>query len=97
MAAISQRPFVIFSCVYAAGAIVLAILSETSASQKWVFVDIGMCALFGAIPLLGLIVIILTTSRRIHSVINKSFVDVTNSGMVRDVHELDYISCHLCQ
>jgi hypothetical protein len=45
--AISQRPFVIFACVYAAGAAVLAGLSERDIGRQVVFVDVGLCALFG--------------------------------------------------
>jgi hypothetical protein len=45
--AISQKSFILFSCVYIAGAIVLAALSEARIGRNWVFVDVGICALFG--------------------------------------------------
>jgi len=45
--AISQRPFIIFSCVYIIGAIVLAALSRSRTGRNWVFIDVGLCALFG--------------------------------------------------
>ena len=51
--AISQIPFIIYSGVYIIGAIVLATLSEGSIGRNWVFVDIGICALFGLSPALS--------------------------------------------
>jgi hypothetical protein len=45
--AISQRIFVIYSLVNVIGAIALAVLSEGRIGRQWVFVDIGLCALFG--------------------------------------------------
>jgi hypothetical protein len=45
--AISQTAFIVYSSVYVAGVIVLATLSEGSIGRTWVFVDIGLCALFG--------------------------------------------------
>ncbi|PPQ77316.1 hypothetical protein CVT25_010898 [Psilocybe cyanescens] len=45
--AIFQTPFIIYSCTYIVGAIILATLSEGKIGQTWVFVDIGLCALFG--------------------------------------------------
>jgi hypothetical protein len=46
--AISQQAFHIFSLVYVIGASILMGLSEGSAGRKWVLVDVGLCALFGA-------------------------------------------------
>ena len=45
--AISQTSFIVYSSIYVAGAILLATLSEGSFGRTWVFVDIGLCALFG--------------------------------------------------
>ena len=45
--AISQRPFIAYTCVYVTSAVVLAILSEGEIGKSWVFVDVGLCALFG--------------------------------------------------
>ena len=45
--AISQTPFIVYSSIYVAGAILLATLSEGSIGRTWVFIDIGLCALFG--------------------------------------------------
>lgn len=45
--AISQTPFTVYSSIYIAGAFLLATLSEGSIGRTWVFVDIGLCALFG--------------------------------------------------
>jgi drug/metabolite transporter (DMT)-like permease len=47
LVAISQTPFIVYSCVYVAGIIILSILSEGKAGRKFVFVDVGLCALFG--------------------------------------------------
>ncbi|KAJ7086735.1 magnesium transporter NIPA-domain-containing protein [Mycena epipterygia] len=53
LAAISQTPFIVYSCVYVVGIIILSILSEGSAGKQWVFVDIGLCALFGGFTVLS--------------------------------------------
>jgi hypothetical protein len=47
--AISQRPFIIFSCIYVIAAIVLAGLSEGEIGKRVVFVDVGLCAIFGTV------------------------------------------------
>jgi hypothetical protein len=49
---ISKRSFLFFSCVYVISAIVLAGLSETKTGRDWVFVDVGLCALFGQLSFL---------------------------------------------
>jgi hypothetical protein len=46
--AISQHAFLIFSLVYVIGAFILMGLSEGSVGRRWVLVDVGLCALFGA-------------------------------------------------
>lgn len=43
--AISQTPFIIYACIYAVGALVLAFLSPTSYGKQHVLVDVGLCAL----------------------------------------------------
>jgi hypothetical protein len=45
--AICQTPFIIYSCIYICGAIILATLSHGNIGRQWVFVDVGLCALFG--------------------------------------------------
>ncbi|KAF9557247.1 DUF803-domain-containing protein [Agrocybe pediades] len=51
--AISQTSFVIYTCTYIIGAIVLAMLSEGNIGKSWVFVDVGLCALFGGFTVLS--------------------------------------------
>ncbi|KAF5388086.1 hypothetical protein D9615_000244 [Tricholomella constricta] len=51
--AISQTAFIVYSCVYIAGAIILATLSQGQIGRQWVFVDIGLCALFGGFTVLS--------------------------------------------
>ncbi|KAF8974374.1 magnesium transporter NIPA-domain-containing protein [Flammula alnicola] len=51
--AISQLPFLVYSCVYVAGAIILATLSEGAIGKKWVFIDIGLCSIFGGFTVLS--------------------------------------------
>lgn len=53
LGAISQRPFLVYSCIYVAGASVLATLSEGEIGKTWVFVDVGLCALFGGFTVLS--------------------------------------------
>ncbi|KAL4241186.1 Magnesium transporter NIPA [Abortiporus biennis] len=47
IAAISQTPFVVYSIVYMVGVILLSGLSESSLGRRTVYVDVGLCALFG--------------------------------------------------
>ncbi|KAF9469043.1 magnesium transporter NIPA-domain-containing protein [Collybia nuda] len=51
--AISQTPFIIYSCIYIIGAVVLATLSHGNIGRQWVFVDVGLCALFGGFTVLS--------------------------------------------
>lgn len=45
--AISQRAFQVYTIVYVVGMFILSGLSEGPAGRRWVYVDIGLCALFG--------------------------------------------------
>ncbi|KAJ7179277.1 DUF803-domain-containing protein [Mycena filopes] len=51
--AISQTPFLVYTCVYVAGIIVLSVLSQGRIGRQWVFVDVGLCALFGGFTVLS--------------------------------------------
>lgn len=51
--AISQRPFIIFACIYILAAIVLTGLSEGEIGRRVVFVDVGLCAIFGGFTVLS--------------------------------------------
>ncbi|KIM46009.1 hypothetical protein M413DRAFT_441076 [Hebeloma cylindrosporum] len=51
--AISQTSFIVYSCIYVGGALILATLSEGRIGKTWVFVDIGLCALFGGFTVLS--------------------------------------------
>ncbi|KAJ2916521.1 hypothetical protein MD484_g3937, partial [Candolleomyces efflorescens] len=51
--AISQLPFIAFSILYIVGVVVLAGLSETPFGRRWVFIDVGLCALFGGFTVLS--------------------------------------------
>ena len=48
--AITQRPFEIYAVTYVVGIVILSGLSEGSAGKRLVYVDVGLCALFGTIP-----------------------------------------------
>ena len=45
--AITQRPFIVYAVVYVVGAILLSGLSESAAGKRHVYIDVGLCALFG--------------------------------------------------
>jgi hypothetical protein len=47
--AVTQKPFIIYSIVYIVGAFILTGLSASQRGRDWVFVDVGLCALFGAL------------------------------------------------
>ncbi|KAG6890894.1 hypothetical protein C0995_000851 [Termitomyces sp. Mi166 len=51
--AICQTPFIIYSCIYLAGAVVLGALSHSGVGRRWVFIDVGLCALFGGFTVLS--------------------------------------------
>ncbi|KAG6855017.1 hypothetical protein C0991_005946 [Blastosporella zonata] len=45
--AICQTPFIVYSGVYLVGGVILGTLSERDIGRRWVFIDVGICALFG--------------------------------------------------
>ena len=47
IAAISTRPFEIYALTYVVGIVLLSGLSEGPAGKRFVYVDVGLCALFG--------------------------------------------------
>ncbi|TFK43367.1 magnesium transporter NIPA-domain-containing protein [Crucibulum laeve] len=51
--AICQLPFAIYCGIYIAGAMVLSTLSHGNIGRNWVFVDVGLCALFGGFTVLS--------------------------------------------
>ncbi|KAH9850055.1 DUF803-domain-containing protein [Lenzites betulinus] len=53
LAAINQIPFQVYTLVYIVGIFILAYLSEGSAGKRWVYIDVGLCALFGGFTVLS--------------------------------------------
>ncbi|KAI0637919.1 DUF803-domain-containing protein [Trametes polyzona] len=51
--AISQRPFQIYAIVYVVGMFILSGLSAGPAGRRWVYIDVGLCALFGGFTVLS--------------------------------------------
>ncbi|KIK65425.1 hypothetical protein GYMLUDRAFT_38882 [Collybiopsis luxurians FD-317 M1] len=51
--AISQTPFIVYTCIYAIAAMVLASLSRSSFGRRYALVDVGLCALFGGFTVLS--------------------------------------------
>ncbi|EMD40451.1 hypothetical protein CERSUDRAFT_111052 [Gelatoporia subvermispora B] len=51
--AVAQRAFLVYSTVYVVFACILSGLSEGNAGKRWVYVDVGMCALFGGFTVLS--------------------------------------------
>ncbi|KAF8528975.1 magnesium transporter NIPA-domain-containing protein [Hysterangium stoloniferum] len=51
--AISRKPFVIYAIINTTLMIIFVILSASSASTEWVFIDVGLCALFGGFTVLA--------------------------------------------
>ncbi|EKM59435.1 uncharacterized protein PHACADRAFT_114187 [Phanerochaete carnosa HHB-10118-sp] len=51
--ALAQKPFIVFSAIYVTAAVILSGLSERQAGQRYVFVDVGLCALFGGFTVLS--------------------------------------------
>ncbi|KAI0771971.1 magnesium transporter NIPA-domain-containing protein [Trametes elegans] len=51
--AITQRPFEVYAIVYIVGISVLSGLSEGPAGKRWVYIDVGLCALFGGFTVLA--------------------------------------------
>ncbi|KAH6915233.1 magnesium transporter NIPA-domain-containing protein [Coprinopsis sp. MPI-PUGE-AT-0042] len=51
--AIKQIPFIVFSGIYIVAAIILATLSRSSMGRRWVFIDVGLCAIFGGFTVLS--------------------------------------------
>jgi len=51
--ALAQRAFIILASLYAVGAVILVALSSREIGQTYVFVDVGICALFGGFTVLS--------------------------------------------
>ncbi|KAF5393723.1 hypothetical protein D9757_000171 [Collybiopsis confluens] len=51
--AISQTPFIVYTCIYAVAAMVLASMSQSSYGPRYALVDVGLCALFGGFTVLS--------------------------------------------
>ncbi|KAI0356521.1 DUF803-domain-containing protein [Trametes cingulata] len=51
--ALSQRPFEVYAIVYIVGIFILSGLSEGPAGKRWVYIDVGLCALFGGFTVLS--------------------------------------------
>ncbi|CDO74283.1 hypothetical protein BN946_scf184663.g4 [Trametes cinnabarina] len=51
--AITHRPFQIYALVYMVGIFSLAYLSEGPPGRRWVYIDVGICALFGGFTVLS--------------------------------------------
>ncbi len=47
MHAIFQTPFVAYTIIYIIAGIMLASLSHGPLGKQWVFIDVGLCAVFG--------------------------------------------------
>ncbi len=93
--AISQIPFIVYSGVYIIGAVILATLSEGNIGRNWVFVDIGICALFGLSPALSFLSIIHLsepiTCRRFYSFVNEGSVHTRYTAVDRNILKMDHI------
>ncbi|GJE84939.1 magnesium transporter NIPA-domain-containing protein [Phanerochaete sordida] len=51
--ALAQKPFIVYAAIYVVGAVILSGLSEGQAGEKYVFVDVGLCAIFGGFTVLS--------------------------------------------
>lgn len=51
--AITQKPFIVYSITYIIGVFILTGLSASKRGRDWVFVDVGLCALFGGFTVLS--------------------------------------------
>ncbi|KAI9001310.1 DUF803-domain-containing protein [Trametes punicea] len=51
--ALTQRAFEVYAIVYIIGIFILSGLSEGPAGSRWVYIDVGLCALFGGFTVLS--------------------------------------------
>ncbi|KAH8106309.1 DUF803-domain-containing protein [Cristinia sonorae] len=51
--AMGQHAFIAYSTIYIIGALTLSTLSEREIGKKWVYVDVGLCAIFGGFTVLS--------------------------------------------
>jgi magnesium transporter len=73
--AISRRPFVVYAGICVMFIVIFGVLSAGHAGRKYVFVDVGLCALFGgsyASLSHGPAILIRSLRRWIHSIGNQS-------------------------
>lgn len=80
--AISQKSFIAYSIVYIVAAVILAGLSETNLGRKVVFVDVGLCAIFGKLyETLDKNDWLILLHRRIYCAIYERHIDIVDSTM----------------
>lgn len=94
--AISQRVFIGYAVVYILGAIILSGLSEQGISSRWVYVDVGLCALFGEDLSMRIIYRATMFHRRLHGSVDQSNIILAHFRVVSNVHRMDYISRRRC-
>jgi len=51
--AMGQHAFIAYATIYIVGAVALSTLSEGSLGRRWVYVDVGLCAIFGGFTVLS--------------------------------------------
>ncbi|TCD66821.1 hypothetical protein EIP91_000899 [Steccherinum ochraceum] len=51
--AMGQQAFIVYTIVYIIGAVVLSSLSEGALGKRWVYVDVGLCGIFGGFTVLS--------------------------------------------
>lgn len=104
--ALSQRAFLVYSLVYVIAAVVLAGLSRGRLGRQYVFVDVGLCALFGMSSdqwagwrVLCLVSVRITEClflsylpRWIYRLGDQGSIDAAHDGVDKNLHGMDHVS-----
>lgn len=90
--AITQRVFIAYSAIYIVGAIILSGLSESNIGKRYVFVDVGLCALFGECPVINISNRPTMALRRVHGSVHQSRFDIADERVVGNICSVDHIS-----
>ena len=89
--AISQPAFIAYACTYVVGAVVLASLSQSEVGRQYVFVDIGLCAIFGSWIVRRLPSATDLCARWFYGAFNQGYLHAAYHGVDGNVHSVDHI------
>ena len=89
--AICKTSFAVYTIVYLVLGLIFVSLSPGRIGQKYVFIDVGLCALFGRWLHLALKMLADNLPRGVYGAVNKGCLYLAHYGMGQHIHPLDHL------